>query len=61
MPENAYCVDQKTFLVTKFDCPCAPSGFERHEFVVDTDNKEEILSKAREIVGEQDVRFCEHF
>lgn len=55
-----YCVDMKKLLVTKFDCPCAPSGFDRNEFTVVSDNHEEIVKRAKEITGGKDVTLCEH-
>ena len=58
--KKAYCVDLKNFKVTGFDCPCSPSGMNRHEFAAESDDPAEIRRKAEEITDGKPVTFCEH-
>ena len=59
----AYCIDLRTSKITKFDCSCAPRGYFRHEFYIDSEDKDEILEKARLVLNSPEAKlvFCEHF
>ena len=56
-----YCVDRANMRITKFDCPCAPSGLDRHEFTEKSTDKDKILETAKAKTGLTDLTFCEHF
>ena len=60
--ENICCIDLKNKTITKFDCKHSPTGLDRHEFEVGSNNKDEILAKAREAlhgdIKNSDFAFC---
>ena len=58
---NAYCVDLEKHVVTKSDCSCAPKGLNCQEFALESEDREAILSRAKEVSGLPDLILCEHF
>jgi len=56
-----FCVDTDRMCITKFDCPCKPTGASRYEFKVDSTNLNEVMATAKSATGLSDLKFCDHF